>query len=495
MNAVHHPKSSLRRLCCSLLLLVLTSSAFGAGKLLQINKSVDIATASIRDNQWIKFRLAYNCSSTTDNAISAVLSDVIDSNLDVLGLIGSIHTTSANYDAATRKVTFTFRNPLPAGSSGEVFIQAKFKSTTPGNTEAKNVAFFRASNSETAESNEVKVKGINPVVAGTPGTISFVKGVSLTKTPDSTSLNAMAGWTTWSIRHGNTGAIGQNVTNYFIEDTLPVGTMLDRFATDGWFLTDNPVTVFYKTNLNSSYRQWGSGARYRTGASGVTIYPSELALPAGEYVTALKWSYGNFPGGGLFHPARMSRLLRVVTRIVDPLAPTAVAGRKVTNCATASATGETSRTGCGETTISNPAANFGFGHWVSTGGAPYDMGELITFTTSLGVNPQSDSDLVNPSLGVLLPKELTYVGNPTISGIAFDLAGRPNPVFEQIDDYKGSGRTLVRWLWTPTLGNAWSIKANRDSKYFNINFTARVKAWTPNGNYTSTMYGNWAPAA
>ena len=496
MNAFHHSKTSFRRLCCSFLLLALTSGAVASGKLLQVNKSADRTTASIRDNQWFKYRLAYNCSSTTDNAVSAVLADVLDPNLDLVGLIGSIHTTGANYDSATRKVTFTFRNPLPAGSSGEVFIQARFKSTTPGNTEAKNVAYFRASNSETAQSNEVKVTGINPNVVGggTPGSLSFVKGVSVTKSPDGGWLNAQAGWTTWSIRHGNTGFLGQNAADYFIEDTFPVGTMLDRFATDGWYFTDNPVTVFYKTNLNSSYRQWGAGARYRTGASGVTIYASELALPVGEYVTGMKWSYATLPGGGLFHPSMMSRLLRVVTRIVDPLAPTSVAGTKVINCATASATGETSRTGCGETTISSPGASFGFGHWVSTGSAPYDMGELINFTTSVGVNPQSDSDLIDPSLGVLLPKEVSYVGNPTISGAAYDLAGKPAPVFEQIDDYKGTGRTLVRWLWSPARGNGWSIKANRDWKYFNINFTARVKAWTPNGNYVSTMFGSWMPA-
>ncbi len=494
-NAFHHSQSSFSRFCCGFLLLALISSAFASGKLLQVTKSVDITAASIRDNQWFKYRLAYNCSSTTDNAVSAVLTDVLDPNLDLAGLIGSIHTTGAIYDPGTRKVTFTFRNPLPAGSSGEVFIQARFKSTTPGNTQAKNVAFFRASNSEAAESNEVKVTGINPVVTGggTPGTISFVKGVGVTKSPDSGWLNAQAGWTTWSIRHGNTGAARQDVADYFIEDSFPAGTMLDRFATDGWNLTDNPVIVFYKTNRNSSCRQWEAGARYRTGAAGVTIYPSELALPAGEYVTGMKWSYGLLPGGGAFHPSQMSRQLRVVTRVVDPKAPTAAAGLKVINCATVSAKGETSRTGCGETTISNPGASFGFGHWVSSGSAPYDMGELINFTTSVGVNSQSDSDLVDPSLGVLLPREVSYVGNPRISGVAYDLAGKPTPVFEQVDDYKGSGRTLVRWIWSLARGNGWSIKANRDSKYFNINFTAKVKAWTPNGNYLSTMFGTWTP--
>ena len=496
MNAFHDLKSPLRRICCSLLLLLLNASAMASGNLLQVNKSVDLSTVSIRDYQWFKYRLAYNCSSTTDNASAAVLTDVLDPNLDLMGLIGSIHTTGANYDPATRKVTFTFRNPLPAGSSGEVFIQARFKPTTPGNTETRNTAYFSASNSVTEKSNEVKVTGINPIVigGGTPGTISFVKGVSVTKSPDSSWLNAQAGWTTWSIRHGNTGALTQDVANYFIEDAFPVGTMLDRFATDGWNLTDNPVTVFYKTNRNASYRQWGAGPRYRTGAAGITIYPSELALPAGEYVNAIKWSYGNLPGGGQFHPSRMTRLLRIVTRIVDPQAPTSVAGQKVTNCATASATGETSKTGCGETTITAPGASFGFGHWVNTGGAPYDMGELIDFTAYVGVNPESDSDLVDPSMGVLLPKEVSYVGNPTYSGQAYDLAGRPAPVIEQIDDYKGTGRTMVRWLWSSARGNGWSIKANRDWKYVYMNFTARVKAWTPNGNYISTLYGNWTPA-
>lgn len=135
----------------------------GGGVIAPGHKNVDLTTSSIRDNQWINFLLTHNCSSTTYYASNAVLTAVLDSNLEHMGLIGSIHTTGANYYTATRKVAFTFRAPLPAGSSGEVFIQTKFSSASPGNTQAKNVADFRARNSETAQSNEVAVTGINQI--------------------------------------------------------------------------------------------------------------------------------------------------------------------------------------------------------------------------------------------------------------------------------------------------------------------------------------------
>ena len=480
----------------ALLLGLLTTGVQAAGNLLQISKSVDLTQASVRDNQWMKFRLLYNCSSTTSNATSAVLTDIIDANLDVVGMIGSIHTINSTYNAATRKVTFTFKEPLPAGSSGEVFIQAKFKSTTAAGVIAKNTATFTASNSTAATSNTVQVTAINPNTTGgsSSGTLSFTKGMSVVKKADSSSLNAQYGWTTWKIRHGNTGATGQNISNYVIEDIFPTGTQLDNFETDGWSGTNNAVTVFYKTSKNSTYRQWGAGARYRTGASKATIYPSELTLVSGEYVIALKFSYGNLPGGGSFHPAAMSRQLRITTRVVDPKAASFVTGSKVKNCATATATSETAKTGCDEQTVSAPSANFGFWHWVSSNSAPYEMGETIAFTASLGVNAESNSDLTDPSIGVLLPKEIDYVGNPTITGWAFDLASKPAPKFEKIDNFKGTGRTMVRWLWGAAYGNSWKIKAERDWKYFDIKFTAKVKPWTPNGTYTSTVYGSWMPS-
>jgi hypothetical protein len=83
----------------------------GGGVIAPGHKNVDLTTSSIRDNQWINFLLTHNCSSTTYYASNAVLTAVLDSNLEYMGLIGSIHTTGANYDTATRKVAFTFRAP------------------------------------------------------------------------------------------------------------------------------------------------------------------------------------------------------------------------------------------------------------------------------------------------------------------------------------------------------------------------------------------------
>lgn len=475
-------------------LLMFTASNASAADILQVDLTSDQTQLSVRDYQQMKLTMRYNCSSTTSNATNAVMTMVLDSNLDMVSLIGSIHTVSTNYDTATRKATFTFKNPLPAGSTGEVIIQARFKISTAAGVVAKNSATFTASNSSSKTSNTVNVTAINPVTnGGGGGTVSFTKGMKIVKTAESDYVNAQAGWVYWDIRHGNTGSAGQNIASYVIEDTFPPGNKLDQIHTDRWAGTNNAVTIFYKTNKNSSYRQWGTSARYKTGDGQQAVYPGELGLPATEWVTALKFSYGTLIGGGSFHPDNMSNVLKIITRVVDPAATTVASGKIVQNCATLTGTGATTQNSCDTVTVSPPSANFGFWHWVSTNTAPYEMGESVTFTASVGVNAESNSDMTNPSVGVLLPKEFEYIGNPTISGWAFDLGGKPAPFFEKVDNFQGTGRTMVRWLWGAKWNNGWKIKAERDWKYFDITFTAKVRQWTPNGYYVSNAAASWAP--
>ena len=65
---------------------------------------------------------------------------------------------------------------------------------------------------------------------------------------------------------------------------------------------------------------------------------------------------------------------------------------------------------------------------------------------------ESFKDLIDPIASDLLPAAVTYnpgtwviVSNTT--GLSFDTSGT-NPVFEQIDDFNGTGRTLLRWYFT-----------------------------------------------
>lgn len=469
----------------------LVSSVLALPDLLQIDASIDNGRLSIRDWQQGTIRLRYNCSSTTANAAGAKITMTLPKELEAVSLTGSIHTTSTNYDTALRQATFTFVNPLPAGSSGDVFVKVRFLKSTPENTLARVKALFAASNSLSKSSQEVQIVGIN---APTGQTYTFVKGMKITKTVGSGKLDANDGYSLWSIKHGNTGATGQNISNYTIEDTFPAGLSLDSLRSDRFPGTSNSVTVHYKTNLNSTYRQWGVGPLYKTGDGEKWFYPESLGLSSGEYVTALKWSYGTLNGGGLFHPDALSKVLRFYTRVVNPSQPAFAEGKTITNCATVTGTNETSQNSCASQTMSAPAPNFGFWHYISNpGSSPYMAGSKIRYTIAFGINAASSTAVTNPSLGVLLPAELSYSGNPIVNGEAFTDAGSPAPKFFQTPNWKGTGRTLVRWSWSPSTGNALTIPYQRNSRYMYVNFDATISSSTTDGAYRSTAYGNWTP--
>ncbi len=479
--------------CLSLLLLWagVTNSALAVTDILRVDLSVDNTTLSIRDWQEAKLRLRYNCSSTTTNASNATISITLPAEMEAVSLTGSIHTTATNYNTSLRLATFTFVNPLPAGSSGDVFISVRFLQTTPENTKVKVQALFASLNSLPKLSQQVQITGIN---APATTTYTFVKGMKITKTVSDSNLDANYGYSLWYIYHGNTGATGQDVNNYTVEDIFPPGLMLDSLTNEGFPSTNANVTVYYKTNKNSTYRQWGSGPLYKTGDGQNWFYPGSLGMIAGEYVTALKWSYGKLPGGGTFHHDAMSRPIAFYTRVVNPANPAFAAGKTFSNCATVTGTAETSRTSCASVTMTTPAPNFGFWHYVSNpGSAPYLAGSKIQYTVAFGINAQSSTAVTNPSLGVLLPKELSYSGNPVVWGEAFTDASSPAPKFTQTLNWKGTGRTLVRWSWSASTGNPFTIPYQRNWRYVYINFDATIAAATTDGWYRSTAYGNWSP--
>lgn len=475
----------------SLLLLLwvsLTVSALAVTDILRIDASVDSTTLSIRDYQEARIRLRYNCASTTTNASNATIEVLLPAELEATSLTGSIHTTNTNYDSSLRQALFTFVDPLPAGSTGDVFLNVRFLQTTPENTKVSVRATFTAPNSLSQLSQQVFITGINA-----PSLPGFVKGMSINKSAGDSTLDANYGYMSWAVAHGNTGGIGQNISNYVIEDIFASGTMLTEFLSDYFPNTSNAVTVSYKTNLNGSYRQWGSGPLYNTGDGGQWFYPSSLGLASNEYITAMKWNYGTVPGGGKFHPDNQGGYLYYYTRIVNPANPLYAAGRTLQNCATVTGTNEATKSSCASVTMDTPAPSFTFYHYVSSPSSPYQAGSRVQYTIAFGINAQSSTAVANPSLGVLLPAELSYAGSANVFGEAFTDAGSPAPKFTQINNWKGTGRTLVRWSWSASTGNPLTIPYQRNWRNLYLSFDANIAAATTDGYYRSTAFGNWTP--
>lgn len=458
--------------------------------ILRLDKSVDVTEASIASRQIIKFRIRYNCASTSDSAVGALITDALDSNLDLVSLQGSAHTTDSNFDSGSRTVRFTFITPLPAGSTGEVFIQARFKDTAPDQTVASNQAVFSADNSVPHISNQVLIKAIDPPAgsSGDPPPPTFLPGLYGKKYGPG-SITPVGPYLYYEVAHGNTGGALEPLVGYAIEDPLPAGTSLAYFSTDQWAGTSQPVTVYYKTNLSSAWVQWGAGARYSTADATKWIYPDELGLPVTEWVTALRLEYGTLPSGGIFFPGNEETNIGIVALMRDPASFSA--GTAIRNCATISALGYT-QTSCVDTLVaaSQPVPYFYTGSGGGPRGEVYGIGEVFQIQTHIGVAPSSSSNMSDPIVWVLLPPELEYAGTWRTRWWATG-ASNAVPKFSRVDN--GDGSTLLAWSWTGAA--SLTIPANRTWNENMVEADVKVRSRTPNGNYPATSYASWKTPA
>lgn len=98
----------------------------------------------------------------------------------------------------------------------------------------------------------------------------------------------------------------------------------------------------------------------------------------------------------------------------------------------------------------------------------------------------------NPVLVDFLPQELDFVSWDTFST---DAAGFPEPNLEVVPDHKGTGRTLLRFVWSET-PPAGSVRKDGSAgvanaadlpigKWMQVKITAKVKPGTVLGSYTN----------
>ncbi len=94
--------------------------------------------------------------------------------------------------------------------------------------------------------------------------------------------------------------------------------------------------------------------------------------------------------------------------------------------------------------------------------------------------------LEDPVFAHLLPDTLEYVGNPTISGSAYVAAGSPAPVFEEVPNYGGTGRTLLRWSWP-----GWTLNPTGSQQDIYLYFDVQVSSTAPYGVAQTEVFAGW----
>ncbi len=477
MNTAKHP---FRALGLAALAALLPLGQAVADVTLQAQLTVNKSSA-YTDGQVFEYRIDYTCYSTTEDGIGVKMTLPLDPQVEVVSITGSPHTASESYKSATHSVDFTYVGPLPAGSTGQLYVQARFKSDTADGHVAAATATMTANNATAPLTTPAVNVTAKVRVPWTPP--SFNPDVFIDKSgPSNIALPFEK--EVYYIKHGNTGDVGQDIADYYIQDILPSGLRLDHLDTGEFDDTSNPVNVYYRTNLDATWTAWpGNPVAYTDDDQ--WLWPSSLGLPDGEYVDGVRLHFGTVPGGGAFHPDKPGN--EKIGIGVRPAPGNSLAGGDmVTNTATVTATGHSGSDSV-DTPILAPFAHFGFWDWDSTNQSPYQPGDIIRVGCRVAMYDDNGVPMVDPNIGWMVPPEFDYIGDVEIYGSAYYDAGSPAPVIEQLSNFGGTGRTLVRFSWPGV-----TITPDGNWKSFDVYFKVQVNSTAVLGSEAeSWMYGGW----
>lgn len=264
-----------------------------------------------------------------------------------------------------------------------------------------------------------------------------------TVSPTRLGANGSGEWgsVTFSLS-GTTPSISTPLDSIQIEDAI--GDEFDvtsiRSGTNSAGL---PATVEYETNLSGSYAAL-PGSPF-AGDSTVTV--ASLGLGAGEWITQIRWSYGagadsipsSFSTSNVAFTADVLEIDHGGNPVVAPTSPANCS--VITGLRGATATNTSTR--CADVDLYDNVPFVALSKSTTTSG-PFDHGDSVTYNLNVGTQSDSQLALTDPILVDLLPLGFDYVsvGTPTATGAA--TAGTVTNL-TTIDDFDGTGRTLVRF--------------------------------------------------
>jgi uncharacterized repeat protein (TIGR01451 family) len=233
-----------------LLALASMASALGQGTL-EVSKSIQGDLTSVPSGSEYTYILNYRYASQTQNGQNVKLEDNLDPDLSwtatevIMG--SSTHIASMAYTAATGKAVWTFVNPLPAGSSGQLTLKVRFKSgITANGTVATNSAVMTANNAATVHSTPISISA----------TASHLQTALKSRTSGGTpGYNTVY---TLAVRNPTGGTVGAlALTNATVIDPLPVGAEFVSATGGGTYDAPNHRVVW--TNVTAAVGSNNSG--------------------------------------------------------------------------------------------------------------------------------------------------------------------------------------------------------------------------------------------
>ncbi|HEV7667588.1 MAG TPA: IPTL-CTERM sorting domain-containing protein [Thermoanaerobaculia bacterium] len=369
--------------------------------------------------------------------------------------------------------------PVPAGGNCDITVNVTFPSATF--TSGTNVTnSFTAAGTplgQPANPNLGVGSVTHPVTTFVPnasaGLAKNVEGSS----PNPPTLNQTFSYDFVPSNNGNVA-----LDNMVVIDTLPVEMQVSSVTTGSYsglsdFAAGVGVRVSYEKNTALGvFTLWGSSPNTTTST---TLSAPPPGLGAGEYLTRIRWEYGQAAVG----MAPNSRPL-ITGQIINPDhagGPVAF-GDTIHNCVDLTAVytaGPTnvSQSVCRDFVLSGPFVQLDPAKDNLSGG-PFLPGQSVAFRLRVHSAPQSSDPVPLQFLVAtdLLPVDLLFVT------WTFDDQGTGLPapqVFDQIPNFAGTGRTLLRWRWNAGSGNLGV------GQQVWINISTTVRNGAVNGNLSN----------
>ncbi|MBV9494841.1 MAG: hypothetical protein JOZ54_11395 [Acidobacteria bacterium] len=369
--------------------------------------------------------------------------------------------------------------PLNPNSNCDISVNVTFPSGTfPSGTNVTNSFTGTATPNGKPPQNIGIGTTTNPVTTFVPAPgAGFSKGIA-SGSANPPTLNQTF---SYDLNISNNGNVPLN--NMTVIDTLPVSFQVASVTTGSYsnasdFAAGVGVRVSYEKNTATGvFTLWGSSPNTTTNT---TLTAPPPGLGAGEYVSRIRWEFGATPVG-------MSTSTRplITGKIVNPAnngTPVAF-GATIQNCADLSAVytaGPTNvtRNSCSSFTLSGPFVQLNPAKDLTSGGGPFNPGQSVAWRLRVRSAAQSSDPVALEFLHStdLLPINLNF------SSWTFDDRGTGLPapqIFQQIPNYAGTGRTLLRWSWNAGSGN---LGVNQEVW---INVTTTVRNGAPAGSLSN----------
>ncbi len=267
---------------------------------------------------------------------------------------------------------------------------------------------------------------------------------------------------------------GITVDNFTISDTIPPQFNVTGITVGRYDNFSGTVTVRYQAN-GGGWTVW-PGSPFA--ANNQTLTAAALGLPGGTYITAVQWDYGTV--GADFRP-RSGEAPRIYGAVMNPDRNGSAVndGHTMTNHAALDWSYLGTADGVTDTQsdiVRTPVANPSVQKTTTTSG-PYIPSSRVTYALRVGAASSSPSVLVNPIVMELLPVNLQYEEGTWAYNAGGSGVGAP--AFERIDNYDGTGRTLLRWRFTGSFPQ---------NQFATITFNTLITAGSPEGTLTNEYY-------